>query len=80
MRNVTKSLNALWNAKEVPQDVTPAQVASLYKKGDRDNPEKNRPISLLNTSYKVVAYILKVRIADAKMRSTIWIQKREVDN
>ena len=48
--------------------------------GDRDNPEKNRPISLLDTSYKVVAYILKVRIADAKIRSTIWIQKREVDN
>ena len=65
VRSLTKSLNALWNAKEVPQEFTRAQVASLYKKGDHDNPENYRPISLLNTSCKIFAYILKVRIAVA---------------
>ena len=42
--------------KYVPDDFTRARI---YKKGDPDNPEHYRPISLLNTRYNFFAYIIK---------------------
>ena len=63
--SLTNCLNALWRAKLVPDDFTQAHIASLYKKGDHENPENYRPISLLNVSYKIYAYILKSRLAMA---------------
>ena len=63
--SLTKCFNTLWNAKYVPDDVAFAYIASLYKKGNHDNPENYRPISLLNTTYKLYAYMIKVRLAAA---------------
>ena len=54
---LTACFNGFWRHKYVPDDFTRAQIESIYKKGDPDNPENYRPISLLNTSYKIVAYI-----------------------
>ena len=56
-----KCLNALWTAKYVPDEFTRARIASIYKKGNHDNPENYRPVSLLNTSYKIFTHILKSR-------------------
>ena len=39
-----------------------ANIASLFKKGDHENPENYRPISLLNVTYKLMAYIIHNRI------------------
>ena len=42
-----------------------ARVASLYKKGDPNNLENYRPISLLNTLFKIIASVIKMRIEEA---------------
>ena len=62
---LTRCLNIFWQTKEVPKDFTNAYIASIFKKGDHENPENYRPISLLNTTYKIFAYILKMRLAEA---------------
>ena len=59
IQSLTACFNDFWRHKYVPDDFTRAQIASIYKKGDPHNPENCRPISLLNTSYKMVAYILR---------------------
>ena len=41
-----------------------ARVASLFKKGDFRNAENYRPISLLNTIYKLKATFLKYRLEE----------------
>ena len=53
-----------WATKEVPQDLTHAKVISLYKKGDPADPGNYRPISLLNTMYKIYAIILRLRLEE----------------
>ena len=65
IKTLTSCLNILWQTKQVPDDFTNAFIASLYKKGDHENPENYRPISLLNTTYKIFAFVLKVRLASA---------------
>ena len=50
---------------EIPPEVTQAQVILLYKKGDKTNLENYRPISLLNTHYKLFTAIIQARIAEA---------------
>ena len=42
-----------------------ANVASIYKKGDSSNLANYRPISLLQSFYKVLASLVKERIDDA---------------
>ena len=80
VESLTNCLNSLWASKYVPDDFAAAQIASTYKKGNHDNPENNRPISLLNTTYKICTYMLKTRIADApdSPEHTVRIQEREV--
>ena len=42
-----------------------AKVASLYKKGDPNKQENYRPISLLNSFYKLIAAVIKLRLESA---------------
>ena len=63
IKTLTSCLNILWQTKQAPDDFTNAFIASLYKKGDHENPENYRPISLLNTTYKIFAFVLKIRLA-----------------
>ena len=60
----TECLNSLWRIKKVPDELVQAHIASLYKKGDHENPENYRPISLLNILYKIFASVLKSCLAD----------------
>ena len=47
--SLTECLNSLWRIKKVPDEFVQAHIASLYKKGNHENPENYRPILLLNT-------------------------------
>ena len=58
-------INHWWATEEKPQDMTVANIASIYKKGDPSVQENYRPISLLKTAYKIFTHILKNRIEDA---------------
>ena len=59
----TKCLHVFWAEQRVPDSFTQAHVCCLHKKGAHDNPENYRPISLLNTCYKVFAGVIQVRLA-----------------
>ena len=63
IRILTNCLNKLWNTKSVPAAFASAQIATLYKKGNHEEPANYRPISLLNVSYKIYAYTIKNRLA-----------------
>ena len=57
-------LNSWWDDERLPKEMSEARVASLYKKGDPNNLENYRPISLLNTLFKIIAMIIKWRIEE----------------
>ena len=57
----------------MPDTLTLARVVSLYKKGDPEIQENYRPISLLNTFYKIIAAAIQRRLAktlDSKLMNT----------
>ena len=51
-------LNHWWAGGLVPHDILTARVVPIYKKGDIDNPSNYRPISLLNSIYKIYASLI----------------------
>ena len=57
-------LNIWWNGQETPDSLTQAQVILLYKKGDNNNLSSYRPISLLNTMYKILTTLLQQRLSE----------------
>ena len=66
-------VNEWWSKGEVPHEILRARVASLYKKGDPNKQENYRPISLLNSFYKVIASVIKKRleeVVDERLMST----------
>ena len=56
--------NQMWTEESYPDDFAYAEVVSIYKKGNPELPENYRPMSLLNSSYKILTKILQTRIAD----------------
>lgn len=62
---VLDMLNEWWETGHIPTEATQANVILLYKKGDKSNLENYRPISLLNTNYKLYTAILQKRISEA---------------
>ena len=57
-------LNTCWTEETIPEGVCQARVALIFKKGDTTDQRNYRLISLLNTVYKILASIVKERIAD----------------
>ena len=57
-------LNEWWEKEEIPEEETLARVVLIYKKGDASLCENYRPISLLNTMYKLIAAIVKIRLEE----------------
>lgn len=58
-------VNTWWNNEHTPPDVLMARVVMIFKKGDADDCANYRPISLLNSVYKIYAAIIKRRLAEA---------------
>ena len=57
-------LNCLRDNEWFPETMEEANVVTLYKKGNVEDPANYRPISLLQTIYKIYAGIIKNRLAD----------------
>ena len=57
-----KAFNVVFNKGEIGESMSLASVSSIYKKGDSTNLENYRPISLLQTLYKILASLIKERI------------------
>ena len=62
--DLLRMLNTLWETADLPKEMSEARVASLYKKGDPSKQENYRPISLLNSFYKLLAAVIKTRLED----------------
>ena len=57
----------------MPSGLELAELVTLYKKGNVENPANYRPIALLNTLYKIYASLLQRRISmglDQRMHET----------
>ena len=61
---MTKLINGWWQCNRVDRELTRAEVVALFKNGDTADLENYRPISLLNTTYKIYAAIIKQRIEE----------------
>ena len=62
---LTKQLNEWWEEREdIPDEMLRARIFLLLKNGSTWNIDSYRPIALLNTTTKIFAHILKVRIAE----------------
>ena len=57
-------LNDWWIGEEIDEEELMANVVMIFKKGDTSDLTNYRPISLLNTLYKLFAAILQKRIED----------------
>ena len=56
-------LEACYEARDLPATTREALICLLFKKGDTKLPKNWRPISLLNTDYKILAKLLAARFS-----------------
>ena len=63
IEEITKLLNLWWEKEDIPEETLRARVVLIYKKGDSGKYENYRPISLLNSIYKIYAAIIQKRLA-----------------
>ena len=61
---IAELLNQCWKNDILPTELEEANVVTLYKKGNVEDPANYRPISLLNSLYKIYASIIQTRLAD----------------
>ena len=64
MKQLVVLLNKWWNNEDITEEETRARVVLIFKKGDSNDLSNYRPISLLNSTYKIFAAIIKNRIED----------------
>ena len=69
--HVVKFLNDCWLREEFLEDFEKADVITLYKKGNVADPSNYRPISLLDTLYKIYAALIKNRLLQG-LEERIW--------
>ena len=56
-------LNKWWNGQDIAPDILQAQVVLIYKKSNKADLGNYRPISLLNSLYKLYTSILQKRLS-----------------
>jgi len=64
LKRILKTIIHWWTEENISEEELKARVVLIYKKGDTNNFANYRPISLLNTLYKVIAAILQKRISE----------------
>ena len=64
LEEVRQLLNEWWEKEEIPKETLQARVVMIYKKGGTGKYENYRPISLLNSIYKIYAAITQRRLAE----------------
>ena len=64
LRLLLNLLNTWWNGTPTPMELTQSQVILIFMKGDKNNLENYRPISLLNSTYKILTAIIQKRLSD----------------
>ena len=53
----------MWNKEEIDKDVLRARLVHIHKKGHTSDLANYRPISLLNTMYKLFASVVQARLS-----------------
>ena len=56
--------NECWAQNQIPEEWRTSRVVGIFKKGDAGDPANYRPISLLQTGYKIYARMLARRLSD----------------
>jgi len=64
-------INQCMREEKLPDELELAQVVTLYKKGNVEDPGNYRPISLLQSLYKIYATMIQMRLA-ANIEEKIW--------
>ena len=57
-----KMMNESRKSRKLPKHFKEGDISMLYKKGDRKDPRNYRPITLLNTDYKIYTRVLAKRM------------------
>merc|ERR1711924_293644 len=57
-------INEWWTTEKIPEDQLKARVVLILKKGDSSTWGNFRPISLLNSTYKIIAALIRKRLSD----------------
>ena len=68
---LTKYFSVLFSSSQFPSEWTKAIIIPLHKKGDVNNPDNYRGISLLSVVSKVYTHIIKSRL-------TVWAESNFV--
>ena len=59
---LTKLFNKIMKSGKVPSSWKESNLVLIHKKGPKDDPQNFRPISLLNSTYKIFMKVLQNRI------------------
>ncbi len=81
--NIRTLLNEWWTIEDIPDEVRTVNVVLIFKEGDKEDLANYRPISLLNTLYKIMAVVSKENCntkCQALATNAIWIQKKQGDS
>ena len=56
-------LNEWWKTEKIPEEQLKARVVLIFKKGDSSDWSNFRPISFLNSIYKIIVAIIQRRLS-----------------
>ena len=70
-KEVLAIINQLWDNEWFLETMEEANVVTLYKKGNVEDPANYRPISLLQCLYKIYASIIQQRLS-ATVEEKVW--------
>ena len=77
---LTKVINESLKRGRLPKHFLEGDISMLYKKGDREDPRNYRPITLLNTDYKIFTRVLAKRMCTVVHQFVSESQKGFVPN
>ena len=80
LESLRQCLEHWWEEDHIPEELVPSRVVLIFKKGNSNNLENYRPISLLSSVYKIFAAILQKQIEetiDCKLQRTQYGFRRK---